>query len=275
MADDEDVSRAERIKRLRREPPAFRVVAVRAVSDVTPRLRRVVVGGDALEGFDEPDPGASVRVLLPDGDGTLTLPEWDGNEFLAPDGSRPTIRTITPRHRDPARNELTLDFVVHGGGAASQWAAAASPGDQVAVSGPGRGWHPPEGASTFLLAGDETALPAISQLLEVLAASHAGATVDVVVEVGSSEARHDLPAHPRCSIAWFELGRGDAPGAALVPAVEAADIGADTVVWVAGEAAAVQKVRKHLFDQRGLARSQATVRGYWKHGRAAGGADDD
>ena len=40
-------------------------------------------------------------------------------------------------------------------------------------------------------------------------------------------------------------------------------------VWVAGEAAAVQKIRKHLFDQRGMSRSDATVRGYWKHGRSA------
>jgi len=35
-------------------------------------------------------------------------------------------------------------------------------------------------------------------------------------------------------------------------------------VWVAGEAAAVHRIRRHLFDERGLPRRQATIRGYWK-----------
>jgi len=39
-------------------------------------------------------------------------------------------------------------------------------------------------------------------------------------------------------------------------------------VWVAGEAAAVQRIRRALFEERGVPRSRATVRGYWKHGRA-------
>ena len=42
---------------------------------------------------------------------------------------------------------------------------------------------------------------------------------------------------------------------------------------MAGEAAAVQRIRRHLFEDRGLTRAQATVRGYWKRGRAA--TDDD
>jgi len=40
-------------------------------------------------------------------------------------------------------------------------------------------------------------------------------------------------------------------------------------VWVAGEAAAVQRLRSHLFDERGRQRSTVTARGYWKHGRSA------
>jgi len=43
-------------------------------------------------------------------------------------------------------------------------------------------------------------------------------------------------------------------------------------LWVAGEAAGVQRVRRHLFEERGLPRGQASVRGYWKRGRS-GDAD--
>jgi NADPH-dependent ferric siderophore reductase len=39
-------------------------------------------------------------------------------------------------------------------------------------------------------------------------------------------------------------------------------------LWAAGEAASMQRIRQHLFTERGIARSVATVRGYWKHGRA-------
>ena len=45
-------------------------------------------------------------------------------------------------------------------------------------------------------------------------------------------------------------------------------------VWAAGEAAAVQRIRRHLFEQRGLTRTQAVVRGYWKHGRAGDAGED-
>jgi NADPH-dependent ferric siderophore reductase len=59
-----------------------------------------------------------------------------------------------------------------------------------------------------------------------------------------------------------------------VAAVSGANIVADTRVWVAGEAAALQRLRRHLFEDRGLPRAHAWVRGYWKHGRS-GDANDD
>jgi NADPH-dependent ferric siderophore reductase len=44
-------------------------------------------------------------------------------------------------------------------------------------------------------------------------------------------------------------------------------------LWVAGEAAAMQRIRRHLFENRGLPRAHTWVRGYWKHGRS-GDPDD-
>ena len=60
----------------------------------------------------------------------------------------------------------------------------------------------------------------------------------------------------------------------MVAAVAGADLPAGTRVWVAGEAAAVQRIRRHLFEERGLSRAQATVRGYWKHGRDGDETED-
>ena len=75
-------------------------------------------------------------------------------------------------------------------------------------------------------------------------------------------------------MAWHEATPEAPPGDALVAAVRAAELPSGGRVWVAGEAAAVQRVRRYLFEERGVPRRDATVRGYWKHGRAAS-ADDD
>lgn len=251
---------------IRREPPSFRPVEVLRAEPLTPHLRRIVLGGDALDGLEIDEPASSVRLLLPPSDGgELVLPTWTGNQFELADGTRAPIRTFTPRHLDTETHELTIDVVLHEGGAASGWAATAEPGDRAAVSGPGRGYEIDATASSYLLAGDETAIPAIAQLLEAMP-EHL--ETHVIIEVAVPEARLELPRHPNCDVEWHTAVEAAAPGTALVDAVIAREE-VPPAVWVAGEAAAVQKIRKHLFDERGMTRSAATVRGYWKLGRSA------
>lgn len=257
------------VQRLRREPPPFRVLSVRRHESITPRLVRVTLAGPALAGFELDLPAASVRLLLPSGGrDELEIPTWTGNEFLLADGTRPVLRTMTPRRVDPATLELDIEMVVHGHGPASTWAASVTAGRPAAISGPGRGYVIDAGAPAFLLAGDESALPAISQLVPLLPS---GAPVHVLVEIGAPIARLVLPDHPDLSVAWLELEPGAAPGSALVPAVTQLDLLPGTAVWAAGEAAAMQRIRRHLFEQQGLPRADATIRGYWKVGR---GGDD-
>lgn len=234
-------------------------------------MTRVTLAGPDLEGLTVEDRAASVRLLLPSaGASELIMPSWNGNEFLLPDGRRPAIRTFTPLRIDVAKFELDLEIVVHGGGVASQWAAAAEPGHRAALSGPGRGYTVDRDAPAFLLGGDETAIPAISQLLEAVPAD---TSVHVCVEVAEPDGRLPLPEHPRATVEWCDLPRGAPPGEALVGAIRGADLLSDARVWVGGEAAAVQRIRRYLFEERGVARAQTSVRGYWKHGRT-GDTDD-
>ena len=263
-AEPDTAARAERL--MRREPPRFRPVTVRVVEPLSPHLLRVRLGGPELEGLRVDEPAASVRVLLPHPDDGLVLPTWDGNEFLLPDGTRPPIRTLTPRRLHADGPALDVDVVLHPGGLASAWAAGARPGDEAAVSGTGRGFEIDEGVPGYVLAGDESAVPAIGQLLEWIPGD---VPVDVHIEVARPDARVELPAGPRATVTWHDLPAGGAHGDALVAAVEAIEIADGAHVWVAGEAASVQRIRKHLADERHLPRSQTTVRGYWKRGRPA------
>jgi len=232
---------------------------------------RVTFAGPELEGLVVEQPAASVRLLLPSpGTSDLVVPAWNGNEFLLPDGRRPALRTFTPWRVDPTALELDVGIVVHGGGVASEWAQSVQPGDAVAVSGPGRGYAVDSGAPAFLVAGDETAIPAITQ---VIAALPAEAAVQVRVEVGHADARLELPEHAGAGVEWRVLAAGAPPGEALAAAVRDVELDADARVWVAGEAASVQAIRRYLFEERGIPRTQTAVRGYWKHGRAGDGGD--
>ncbi len=262
--------------RVRRPPPALVPVDVVVVEHRTSRLVRVVLAGPGLASWPELQPGSSLRLLLPrSGPNELELPAWTGNEYLYDDGTRPPIRTLTPLpvHATEARSgpAVAVEIVRHGSGPLSGWAGTVEIGETVAVSGPGRGYAPDGAATSFLVAGDESALPAITTLLPALPAE---VRVAVLLEIADPAARLPWSGRAAEATTWLELPPGAPPGDALVAAVATVDLDEGTRVWAAGEAAAMQRIRRDLFEERGLPRSHAVVRGYWKHGRG-GDLDGD
>lgn len=257
--------------RVRRPPPPLRRAEVQRVTERSPHLLRVRVAGPELVGLEPGLPAASVRLLVPSHEGDLVMPTWTGNEFLLPSGERPVLRTYTPLHVDPDVGQLDLDVVLHPLGAVSAWARAARRGDPVAISGTGRGYVIDDDAATFVLAGDETAIPAIGQLLDALPSS---APAQALIEVARPDARVDLPVPRGGSLTWLDLPAGASPGDALVRALEVTDLDPGARLWAAGEAAAMQRIRRLVVDARGISRARAHVRGYWKRGRA-GDAEGD
>lgn len=263
----EDPARAAVARRLRREPPTFRRVEVSDKEPINSRMMRITLTGDDLDGFAVEEPAASVRVLLPRrGRDELIMPEWNGNEFLFADGTRPPIRTFTPSLTPSESRTCDIFVVLHGNGSAAEWARTSEIGSSAALSGPGRGYEIDREAPAYLIGGDESAIPAIGQVLDALPVD---VPARVFIEVADPDTVSHLPARAGTEVRWLH-NDDDAqrPGAALVDAVTATAIESSEQVWVAGEAAAVQRIRRHLFDTVGLPRSQTTVRGYWKHGRA-------
>jgi NADPH-dependent ferric siderophore reductase len=233
---------------------------------------RVTLTGAELTGLDIGLPAASIRILLPrPPSGEVVLPVWNGNEFLDADGTRPVIRTLTPLGFDAQRLALDVEIVLHGDGPLATWAGRARPGERAAISGTGRGYEIDQAAGSFLLAGDESALPAIGLLLDAVPST---ADVAACIEVADPSGRRELRTRAGVAVAWCDLAVGAPPGDAILTAVTTAALGPDVRVWAAGEAAAMQRLRRHLFDERGLSRSQVVVRGYWKHGRHGDPADE-
>jgi len=257
MADD---ARKERLLAIRKPPPPFERVTVVGRKDLSPRLLRLTVRGECIRAMVVDQPGMSLRVVVPWPGAPLEIPEWNGNEFLLADGSRPALRTFTPLR--PEGDRLDLEIVRHPGGAVSGWAERASPGEELTVSGPGAGYDFPVDATTLVVLGDETAIPAIRQLIGM---APTGLMLDVHVEVIDDSSKLDLEAGPNATVRWHVTPDGETPGVQLVNRVRSLlEIDDTTCLWAAGEASAMQAIRTHLFTVLGLERSRATIRGYWK-----------
>ena len=183
----------------------FRRLEVRRVESLTPRLRRVVLGGDELEGFTSPGFDDHVKLFFPDATGYLPAGMTGDNGVTAfAGGVRPESRDFTPRRYDAERRELTIDVSLHADGPATTWASAAQPGSPVGIGGP-RGSHIV--SDTFdwnLLIGDTTALPAIARRLEELP-PHVAALA--VIEVIDASERLPL-ARPSTDIHWVYRAGG-------------------------------------------------------------------
>jgi NADPH-dependent ferric siderophore reductase len=194
--------------------------------------------------------------------GVLTRPAQDVELFLREDGGRRVKRRYTIRHARPELGELDLDVLVHGHGPGSAWGATAAPGDAVEFQGP-RGKLELTPADWHLLAGDESALPAIAAVCAALPVTERAIAV---VEVG--DASDELPLAPSTQLHWVH--RGDAP--AGTPAPLAAVL--ETLAlpdgaghgYLMGETRSMVALRA-ILEGRGLPHDAIFVKGYWNIGR--------
>ena len=252
----------------RRRPRPY-PATVAAVEALGPYLLRISLDGDGLAEFRWPGPASHLKLFLPEpGQRDVDLPpaDEDGLMITEPGRPRPMTRTFTPRRWDPATRQLELEFVLHGHGPASQWATRAKPGDQVAVSQPRRTYEVLPDSRWVLLAGDESALPAIATLLEAI---DPGIAVHVLIELEDADHQVALPARAGTGRRWLLRQPGERPGAALTAAIAAwtAPDGPGQV-WAACEAVAVRDIRSRLLGPLGWSADRILTRGYWRAGEA-------
>ncbi|MGE4426504.1 MAG: siderophore-interacting protein [Solirubrobacteraceae bacterium] len=246
--------------------PVRRPLPVRVVSTerLTPRMLRLVVEGESLDGFPVGEhTDHYVKFLLP-APGAGYGPIFDPEEIRAahPREQWPRTRSYTVRAFDPEARRLTFDVVVHGDrGVAGPWAQAARPGDELQILGPGGGYAPDPAADWHLLVGDPCVVPAIAASLERLPA---GAVAHVFVEVEDADDEVPLPSAADVHVSW--LHRGERPvDDLLVDAVRALEFPAGPVhAFVHGEASSVRAVRRHLIVERGVPKDPLSASGYWK-----------
>ncbi|MFI6595070.1 siderophore-interacting protein [Nonomuraea sp. NPDC050536] len=290
----------------------FRMFSVRVdrLRRLSPTFLRVTFTGEDLHLFADNGFDQRIKLILPvPGHGLAhvpTGPDWFTRWRSLPDDRRNPIRTYTIREVRHAERAIDVDMVVHAdGGPAAHWAETAREGDAIVVFGPdarygerhgGQEFRPPADTGAVLIAGDETAVPAVCGILERLPSGTEG---EVLLEVPHADDALEIRSRGAVKVTW--LARGDAPhGETLIPAVRAAagrllppqtepgslpevDVDAEVLwevpdetaapygplyAWLAGEAAMIKTLRRHLVAERGMDRRSVAFMGYWRHGRA-------
>ena len=253
--------------------PAVHPVRVRQLEvlrreSLTPRMVRLVLGGPGLAGFESHVPDEHVKLVFPDRDGG-TRPPVEVLDGAALEWPRPfpPNREYTIRRYDRDSHEVWIDFVVHAGGLASDWAQQVEPGDAVWVAGPRPGLVvPPEFGHQVLLA-DHTALPAVGRWLEELPA---GVEVQAVVAVPDAGEQQELAVRPGVEVIWLHTEDPAYDEASLGQALERMTLPVDRPVylWAAGEAGVLKPVRRWA-RANGFARGTCDISGYWRAPRTS------
>ena len=223
-----------------------RLLTVKHKMAVTPNMVRIILAGSELYDFPEGQESGYVKLLLPTEYKTLK-------------------RSYTIRAFDAEAQELTLDFVVHGDlGPASAWASNARPGDSIEIDGPGPNKLLEPSADWVFLAGDMTALPAISVNLEKLPESARGYAV---VEIIDEQDKQTIRIPSNMELHWVINPRPDQPNKILVNKVKSLSWLEGMVnIWVASEFEAMRSIRHYFTQEHGVERRQIYASSYWKMG---------
>lgn len=256
---------SQTIHRVMHEIKRRRLEVLRVV-DLTPRMRRITLGGPELAGFISLGSDDHVKLLFPqNAEQTAALETMvlGGKN----DGPTPEMRDYTPRRYDLDTLELDIDFVLHGDGPASTWAEQAKPGQFLHIGGPRGSMIVPDIFDSYLLIGDETALPAIARRLEGLAANRKAL---VVIEVENGREQQVLESAAQVNVIWVlrEGGKDN-----LLTTVKQLQVpNGNLYAWVATETKVSRQIRRVLLDEHGLDEQLVKAVGYW---RAEGTPDEE
>ncbi|MFI0409944.1 siderophore-interacting protein [Actinomadura sp. 3N508] len=247
-------------------PIGIRTLQVLRREQITPNMLRLTFGGPELAGFHSYQADDHIKIVFPDADGALRLPVPTDDLDLDWPKPSPPSRRYTIRRYDAGAGELDMDFVLHPGGLASEWAADVKPGADAAVAGPPGAKAFPHNYDHYVFAVDATALPAAARWLEE---SPPDVSARLVIETAdAADDAYLLAARDGVEVTWLVR---DGRESSLADTVQALGLpGERTFLFAAGETGAIRPLRAWS-RAAGL---DAIFTGYWKLG-VAGLEEDD
>ena len=187
--------------------------------------------------------------------------------FPDPDGGETEYqRAYTLTEANAETGEFAVDFVMHEpAGPACLWAAAARPGEEIAVmSSLSANFEVPEELPAgFLLVGDAASMPAINSVLEVLPPQ---VPVELYLERHSEhDERIPLRDHQQLRVHWTDRAGAES----LAAAIETRDW-SNWYAWAAPESGSLKALQSRLREEFGFPKREIHARAYWIQGRSMG-----
>jgi NADPH-dependent ferric siderophore reductase len=284
---------------------------VRALRRLSPSFLRVTFAGETLAHFADNGFDQRFKLIFPaPACGFDKMPRterWYSELRTLPEEEQCGVRTYTVRDVRPELGEVDVDMVVHEAhadevcGPALRWIQRAKVGDELLLLGPDARFDGPHGGVDFnapdgaelLIAGDETAAPAIAAILEDLPVTARG---KVFIEVPTAADVLELDAPAEVEVHWLPR-EGAVWGDRLVPAVTAAAramdfaagggfeedalegdaaemiwdapqevVSSGAYAWIAAETGVVKALRFTLRRELGLPKESGAFMGYWRNG---------
>lgn len=232
----------------------FRELVVKSKEKIAESFYRIVFTSEQLAGFSSSGFDDHLKIFFPAGDKKYALPQITDEGIVWPDGSRPPSRDYTPLAFDAERNELTIDFFIHDGGIASQWAEAAQPGDSLIIGGPRGSLITPDDYAWQLYVCDETGLPAVLRRLRALPEN---IIPQVLVNCRQPGVHVYLSECASAGIEWLDT---DAIAAKLTSLTVPAE---DYFIWITGEGETVKQLSNNLLATHDLNSDFVRAAAYW------------
>lgn len=267
MTDSPATTSQRSVQRLRFET-RMRLLTVKKVVRLTPRMVRITFSGD-LDGFVSAAADDHVKLLFPlPGSTEPVLPKGPPGSPEAAQGPAPIARDYTPRRYDVAAGELDIEFVLHSEGPATTWAEQVQPGQTLGVGGPRGSFVVSGDFDWYWLIADETGLPAIARRLQELPAN---ATVFVIAEIEDARDEQVFQSPAHVNVTWLHRnGRAAGSAELLRQAISQFKLPTQSgYTWIACESNVARELRQHLLRERGLDKQWVKAAGYWKVGASA------
>ena len=237
---------------------------------LTPHYIRVYLRGPGTNKLAETTVGINNKILIPPkGVQEIYFPELDPEtRHWKPQNPAfaPVVRTYTHRGINLEKNEIWIDFVVHGDeGPASAWAIQAQKGDALGVmmkQGKKRLYSP---AENYILLGDATAIPVLACILEDLPSTAKGTCI---IEVNSQEDEQIIETRADIDFIWLH-NPFPQKGSKLSEVFKQQNLPQENrFAYIAAEFSTVKSIRNYLRKERHWERDELYAYSYWKSGVA-------
>lgn len=241
-------------------PPSFskaKIVGKQKINDV---FLRVSVQPDDIHKFCKD--GIHFRIVYPKHRGVEA--QWpyinEARRTIWPMGEKELMKPIyTIRTIDLNAGSFDFDIFLHEDGPTATWGHEVEIGEEVGLLGPAGGWMPQ--AEDMILAGDETALPAIARILENLPEQTRGA---VFVSLENPQGQVDLNVPQNMSLQWIHRPVGDHDLLFELVKDAAQPSEAERYIWFAAKKSVAKKARDHFTKNLGYNNKNSYIAGYWQ-----------